>query len=66
MAEKELGGGTGQMKLRYVYNMFLEKFPSLVPIVSFELFAHWVDEVLVQMRHLLEENKDIESYVKGD
>ena len=25
-AEKKLGGGTGQIKLRYVYDMFIEKF----------------------------------------
>ena len=35
-AEKELGGGTGQIKLRYVYDMFVLKFPSLVKFISFE------------------------------
>lgn len=25
-AEKELGGGTGQIKLRYVYDMFVARF----------------------------------------
>ena len=29
-AEKELGSGTGQLKLRYVYDMFVAKFPYLV------------------------------------
>lgn len=27
-AEKELGGGTGQIKLRYVYDMFVARFKS--------------------------------------
>lgn len=63
MAEKELGAGTGQLKLRYVYDMFVEKFPALVSIISFELFSRLVDEALEKMRHLLEYNKDIEDYV---
>ena len=37
-AEKELGSGTGQLKLRYVYDMFIVKFPSLAKIISFETF----------------------------
>ena len=28
-AEKELGGGTGQIKLRYVYDMFVARFTCL-------------------------------------
>lgn len=63
MAEKELGSGTGQIKLRYVYNMFMEKFPSFVHVVSFELFSMWVDEALKRMRPLLETNKDLAGYV---
>lgn len=63
MAEKELGAGTGQLKLRYVYDMFVEKFPALVSIISFELFSRLVDEALEKMRHLLEYNKDLEDYV---
>lgn len=66
MAEKELGGGTGQIKLRYVYNLFAERFPSLVPIVPFELFSALVDEALEKMRHLLDTNLDIKAYVEGD
>lgn len=65
MAEKELGGGTGQIKLRYVYNLFAERFPSLVPIITFELFSALVDEALEKMRHLLDTNLDIKAYVEG-
>ena len=64
-AEKELGSGTGVVKLRYVYNMFVEKFPSMVDMISFELFSNMVDEVLEQMRHLLDTNLDIKFYVEG-
>lgn len=58
-AEAEFGGGTGQLKLRYVYDMFLSKFPDVAKLVSFEMFSKLVDEVLIQMRHLLDSNLDI-------
>jgi len=66
LAEKELGSGTGQLKLRWCWNLFLERFPALVPIVSFELFQQYVDEALVQMKHLLETNANIARYVNND
>lgn len=33
-AEKELGGGTGQIKLRYVYDMFVARFTWLATAKS--------------------------------
>ena len=65
-AEKEFGSGTGMLKLRFVYDRFVERFPSLVSVVPFEIFSKWVDEVLMEMKHLLDTNKDIEAYVKED
>lgn len=65
-AEKQYQGGTGALKLRAVYNEFCKIFPSLVPIISFELFSALVDEALEQMRHLLKTNLDIASYVEGN
>lgn len=64
-AEKELGGGTGQVKLRYVWDMFIKTFPALAPVVSFELFSKLVDEALNEMRHLLETNCDVLYYVES-
>ena len=64
--EKELGAGTGQAKLRYCYSLFIDKFPALVTVISFELFSKLVDEALERMKKLLETNKDIEVYIKGD
>lgn len=63
MAEKEYRSGTGALKLRAVYNSFVEKFPSLVAIISFDLFSQYVDEALVQMKKILETNKDIQAYI---
>ncbi|KXL51997.1 hypothetical protein CLNEO_26960 [Anaerotignum neopropionicum] len=65
-AEKELGGGTGQLKLRYVWDLFIARFPYLTKVVSFELFSRWVDMALVEMRMLLTQNKAIQEVVKGE
>ena len=46
-AEKQLGSGTGQLKLRLVYDMAVEKFPWITKLVTFEEFAMWVDEALI-------------------
>ncbi len=64
-AEKELGSGTGQLKLRYVYDMFIAKFPHLVKVVSFESFSSLVDEVLEKFRAMLSSNKALQSYVES-
>ena len=40
-AEKELGSKTGQMKLRLVYNMFVEKYPVLSKIIPFRIYFEW-------------------------
>jgi len=65
-AEKELGSGTGQIKLRYVYDMFIAKFPFLTKAISFENFSTMVDEVLVKFRTLLSENEALKRYVEGE
>ena len=64
-AETELGEKTGQLKLHTVYDMFIVRFPSVARIVSFETFSSWVDEALVEMKKMLENNKQIETIVKG-
>ena len=63
-AEKELGGGTGQVKLRYVYDLFVARFPSIARLVKFETFSLWVDEALAQMEEMLKQNKSLENYVE--
>lgn len=63
LAEKELGGGTGKLKLRYVYDMFVTKFPWLADVISFERFSELVDDVLVDMNELLKTNTAVKQYV---
>lgn len=62
-AEKALGGGTGQLKLRYVYDMFLDKFPALSKVITFTAFSALVDRALVKFNNLLTFNKKVEEYV---
>lgn len=66
IAEKELGGKTGQLKLRMVYDMFVSKFPSVAKLISFDTFASWVDDALEWMNKQLEANKAIETVVNGE
>ena len=64
-AEKEFGSGTGSLKLRSVYDQFIEKFPYLSKVVSFEKFSSLVDQTLVTFRILLENNDSIKNYVNN-
>ena len=57
-AEKELGSGTGKLKLRYVYDMFITKFPWLRNTISFEIVSIIVDDALEEISGFSEERKD--------
>ena len=65
MAEKELGSGTGQLKLRMVYDMFVEKFPAFASVLPFAIFSKWVDLALEWMRTQLEQNQNIKAMIEG-
>ena len=62
-AEKELGSGTGQLKLRYVYDMFILRFGSIARVISFEAFSKLVDEALYIFRNMLKDNQAVVNYV---
>jgi hypothetical protein len=64
-AEKDLGGGTGALKLRRVYDRFVVKFAWLATEISFEEFSTYVDQALQQMKVMLENNEAIKAYVTG-
>ena len=63
-AEKTLGGGTGQLKLRQVYDWFTEQFPIIAAVLPFRVFSAWVD-VALETLEKWNENKKIEDYIKG-
>ena len=59
MAEKDLGSGTGKLKLKYVYDSFVNMYPILSKLIPFVVFSMWVDETLDEMRDIIETNMDI-------
>ena len=65
-AEKELGEGTGQIKLRYVYDMFVSKFKFVQFLVSFDEFSEMVDDSLDIMRGMLTTNNKVKEYIGGE
>lgn len=64
-AETELGSGTGQLKLRKVYDMFVQRFSWIAKLISFERFSDMVDDALVEMRNMLEQNAAVAALVSG-
>ena len=63
-AERTLGSGTGILKLRFVYDMFLGRFPAIARFITFEKFSELVDKALDKMREILSQNKQLEAYVE--
>ena len=64
-AEKELGEKTGQIKLRYVYDMFIKRFKFISKIITFEQFSQLVDESLKIMREMIQNNPNIAAYIEN-
>lgn len=65
-AEKELGTGTGQLKLRMVYDMAVAQFDWIAKFVSFDTFSGWVDEALQWLEKQLFTNDNVKKIVKGE
>ena len=63
-AEKALGSGTGQLKLRMVYDMAVSKFSWLEKFITFEQFSKWVDDALVWMNEQLSKNESTKKYIE--
>ena len=63
MAEKELGEKTGQLKLRRVYDWFIEKFPFLSSLITFDHFSKWVDIALDTLDDWISSKNQIAEYI---
>ena len=59
-AEKKLGSQTGQLKLRYVYDMFISKFPGVSIFIPFDTFKSMVDKALDELQEMIENNEKIQ------
>lgn len=66
VAEQDLGTGTGQLKLREVYDMFIKNFPLFAKIVPFNIFSKWVDLALEWMDEQLSKNAKLKTIIKGE
>lgn len=58
-AEKVLGSGTGQLKLRLVYDMAVARFPIVAKLIPFKLFSNMVDAALKIMNEMIKNNASI-------
>lgn len=58
-AEATFGSKTGKLKLRYAYELAVERFPGVAKFIPFTLFSKLVDSALFIMRDMIENNKDI-------
>ena len=67
-AEKALQSGTGQLKLRQVYDMFcaVPAFTWVAKLISFETFSDWVSDALVEVKEMLVNNYNLAKYVYGE
>ena len=66
-AEKKFGEKTGQLKLRYVYDLFTARFAFVAKILTFEQFSALVDEALEKFNRMLESNEVMAAYInKGE
>jgi hypothetical protein len=62
-AEKELGDGTGQIKLRFVYDLFIDKFRFVSMFISFSQFSDLVDLALITMKDMIANNNQVKEYI---
>lgn len=58
-AEATFGSNTGKLKLRYAYDLAIERFPIIAKLIPFSLFSKLVDSALDVMREMIENNKSI-------
>ena len=67
-AERALQSGTGQLKLRQVYDMFcaVPAFSWVAKVISFDVFSEWVSDALITVKEMLLNNEALSTYVYGD
>lgn len=69
-AEKALGSGTGQLKLRYVYDSAVVRFPIVAKFIPFSMFSKMVDAALDVMNDMITNNatiaEAITNQIEGD
>lgn len=64
--ERELGRDTGVLKLRMCYNMFLESFPWLAKVITFQAFSDMVKDAVKWLDNQLKSNENVRKRVYGE
>ncbi len=65
-AESYFGSKTGQLKLRYVYNLALKsRFGWICSIISYAMFDNFVTKALEKMHKMIDGSKEIAEVLKG-
>lgn len=65
-AEKQFGGGTGELKQAYVMEKVYGVLPAVLKmIISAEQLGKWVDEALVFAKEKWKKNANIDDYING-
>ena len=59
-AESSLGSGTGALKLRVVYDLFIKQFPIASRLIPYSMFQNWTERALLVFKEWLE-NQPLET-----
>ena len=65
-AERLFGSKTGKLKLRYAYELAIERFPMIAKFIPFAMFSKMVDGALDIMRDMIENNKNIADAIRDE
>ena len=64
-AEKQYGGGTGELKLSSVVAQIYEKLPSLSRFIPVKTLEKWVNEGLEDAKKKWEANTKVATYIES-
>lgn len=62
-AEKQYGGGTGELKLSSVISQLYQKAPAAVKVIPVETLEKWVEEALATAKEKWAKNANIATYI---
>lgn len=65
-AEATLGSKTGELKLRYAFNLAVKHYPILAKLIPFQMFKEMVDNALDVMREMIQNNAAIKAVLTED
>ena len=68
IAQAHLGSGTGQLKLRQTYDMFIIRFPDLAKVISYETYKMTAELALTELKKMLATNPNVKDLIidKGE